>query len=88
MAHFYGKLQGSKGEATRVGTKNSGLSTDALSWDIGGRVHLDFNSALNTDVVSFYLTRNNGSHSQKVASFAVKEDKLALLETEFPEVLV
>lgn len=32
MAHFYGIVQGSRGEATRLGGKASGLRTVAASW--------------------------------------------------------
>lgn len=32
MSHFYGKIQGTKGEATRCGAKSSGLETIAASW--------------------------------------------------------
>jgi hypothetical protein len=32
MSHFYGTLQGSRGEATRCGTKNSGMEAIAASW--------------------------------------------------------
>lgn len=32
MAHFYGTLQGSRGLASRLGTKNSGLETVAAGW--------------------------------------------------------
>lgn len=32
MAHFYGILQGSRGEASRAGSKSSGLTTTAASW--------------------------------------------------------
>jgi len=33
MSHFYGVMQGSRGGVTRCGTKNSGLSTTAASWN-------------------------------------------------------
>src|SRR5262249_13144506 len=33
MAHFYGRLQGSRGEATRCGTKSSGIAATVRSWD-------------------------------------------------------
>ena len=33
MSHFYGTLQGSRGEATRCRTKRSGVETIAASWD-------------------------------------------------------
>ena len=32
MAHFYGKLQGARGEASRLGHKSSGLRATAASW--------------------------------------------------------
>lgn len=33
MAHFYGVLGGSRGQATRCGTKGSGMTATAASWD-------------------------------------------------------
>lgn len=36
MAHFYGKVRGSKGEATRCGTRNSGMKTYCAAW--GGAI--------------------------------------------------
>ena len=33
MSHFYGTIQGNKGEATRCGTKDSGMTTYCASWD-------------------------------------------------------
>ena len=32
MSKFYGTLQGSRGEATRCGSKRSGIETIAASW--------------------------------------------------------
>jgi len=32
MSHFYGVLQGSRGRATRCGTRGSGMQTTAASW--------------------------------------------------------
>jgi hypothetical protein len=39
MAHFYGTLQGCRGEATRCGSKDSGMSTYCASWE--GAVHCE-----------------------------------------------
>lgn len=36
MSHFYGKLKGNRGEATRCGTKDSGMVTDTAGW--GGSI--------------------------------------------------
>lgn len=40
MAHFYGTLQGNRGEASRLGTKDSGITTYAASWEGAVRVHI------------------------------------------------
>jgi hypothetical protein len=37
MSHFYGTVQGHRGEATRAGSKDSGIETYAASWH--GAVH-------------------------------------------------
>ena len=38
MSHFYGTLEGNRGEATRCGTKSSGLITEAAGWQGAIRV--------------------------------------------------
>ncbi len=40
MSHFYGTLQGTRGNATRCGDKKSGLQTVAASWAGAIRVYL------------------------------------------------
>ena len=40
MSHFYGTLQGSRGQATRCGTKNSGITTYAAGWQGAIRVYV------------------------------------------------
>ena len=40
MSHFYGTLNGSRGQATRCGTANSGLQTIAAGWTGAIRVQL------------------------------------------------
>ena len=40
MSHFYGALNGNRGQATRQGTKQSGLKTIAASWSGAIYVHL------------------------------------------------
>lgn len=44
MATFYGTLKGSRGEATRCGTKGSGMTTYAASWLGAIRVELSMES--------------------------------------------
>lgn len=40
MSHFYGTLQGSRGQATRCGTKDSGITATAASWQGAVMTHL------------------------------------------------
>lgn len=40
MSHFYGTMKGSRGEATRCGTKKSGLRVTAASWSGAIEVYL------------------------------------------------
>jgi len=44
MSHFYGVLNGSRGEATRCGTKKSGLAVTAASWSGAVSVRLYVNA--------------------------------------------
>jgi hypothetical protein len=38
MSHFYGTLQGNRGEVTRTGSKNSGITAYSASWNGAIRV--------------------------------------------------
>ena len=38
MAHFRGTLEGSRGQVSRLGTKNSGVQVTADGWDVGAGV--------------------------------------------------
>ena len=40
MSHFYGSMQGSRGEVTRQGGKNGGISAHVRGWDFGVRVEM------------------------------------------------
>jgi hypothetical protein len=55
MAHFYGTLKGSRGEATRCGTKSSGLQITAASWAGAVAVELYQNTATGEDMCHVYL---------------------------------
>jgi hypothetical protein len=54
MTQFYGRIEGNRRPATRLGSKESGLVAEARGWNIGGEVvitHID-----GKDVVRFYKT--------------------------------
>lgn len=59
MSHFYGYLQGARGEATRCGHKSSGLTVKAASWNGSIRVTLSHEQ----DVDTFDVTMFRHGHS-------------------------
>lgn len=59
MAQFIGRIKGQRGEATRLGTKASGVTVEANGWNIGvkaGAFHISSHGANGLDVVEVYLT--------------------------------
>lgn len=77
MGHFYGGVHGNRGEATRLGTKNSGLKAFANGWDIGVDVKLRYDKEKDEDVV--YVTLTSGSagnaSSKSLGRFTTKDLK-------------
>ena len=61
MAHFLGSIQGSRGEASRLGTKSSGLDVTAASWSGSVRVRLWFDESSAVDHCSVSLSPWHGS---------------------------
>ena len=49
MSHFYGTIEGSRGEATRQGGKSSGITARAASWAGCVVVDLHHNEATGKD---------------------------------------
>jgi len=49
MSHFYGTLQGNRGQATRCGTKESGLIVTAAGWEGAIRVYLQYDEKADRD---------------------------------------
>ncbi len=56
MSHFYANIQGSRGEATRCGTKNSGLSSHVRGWNVGVKVYIVYNEAEDRDEIHIEAT--------------------------------
>lgn len=68
MAHFYGTLQGSRGLASRLGTKNSGLETVAAGWR--GAIKVELWNDNGRDMFRVWLTpwQNSGGRNRILAS--------------------
>jgi len=62
MAHFYGEIQGNRGEATRMGTKDSGFRGHIRGWHVGGSVNCHYNESKDRDEVSIYATKGSSGY--------------------------
>jgi len=71
MAQFYASIQGSRGEATRTGGKDSGISGHIRGWNVGVRVECVHRAG--EDHVRVYKTGGSSGH---------KSDKLIAEFTE------
>ncbi len=63
MAQFRATIQGNRGEASRLGTKNSGLDADVNGWNVGCRVAMTHESGV--DVIRIY--RTSGSNASETS---------------------
>lgn len=61
MAHFYGTLQGNRGEASRLGSKSAGLRTYAASWQGAVSVCLYYDEETGVDMARVSLTKHRGA---------------------------
>lgn len=70
MAQYYASIQGNRGEATRMGTKTSGIDGHIRGWNIGARVVITHENG--RDVVRVYKTggsRNPSNIGHQIAEF-------------------
>lgn len=67
MARFIGYLKGNRGQASRLGTKNSGIEARAQGWNIGARIVLKVDSQ-GRDVLKVYV--NGGSSGDRSETLA------------------
>ena len=65
MSHFYGTLKGSRGEATRCGSKDSGVVTYTASWEGAVCVSAFHDEDTGKDWVSIRFTDWHGRGSRK-----------------------
>jgi hypothetical protein len=64
MAHFYGTVHGNRGEASRLGTRDSGLRSTAASWQ--GAVTTTLYDQDGVDFARVSLTRWRGKGIHKI----------------------
>jgi len=57
MAHFYGEIKGSsRTEATRCGTKSSGIYSHVRSWNKGVEVYCKYDEHNKKNIFKVYMT--------------------------------
>lgn len=92
MAHYYSRCyptSSNRGEATRCGHKSTGITARADSYSIGSRIDIEWNSTLQTDIVTIY--RTSGSSDQRgtrLMSYAIIDGQYTILDTSHPELLI
>lgn len=66
MAQYIGVVQGARGEASRLGTKASGMTATVNGWNVGARVIIQHEDG--RDVLYIYQTggSNGAPHSRDV----------------------
>ena len=74
MSHFYGTLKGGRGEATRCGTRNSGLTTYAAGWKGAIRVHVWNDEGVDRFQVSLEPWQGSGGRSRSLVSGHLNSD--------------
>jgi hypothetical protein len=68
MARFYASIQGNRGEATRMGTPNSGISAHVRGWNIGAHVQVDDEDG--EDVV--FVRATGGSNHRSIPDITLE----------------
>ena len=61
MAQYRGTLTGQRGQASRLGTKSSGLSAHIASWSGAVDVDLWYDASTDTDMARVTLAQHHGS---------------------------
>ena len=66
MARFYAEIQGSRGEASRMGTPSSGMRGHIRGWHVGGKVYMRAEG----DIDVCDIAVSGGSAGYRVVSLA------------------
>jgi len=66
MAQFMATIQGNRGEASRLGSKDSGISAKINGWDAGISVEAWYDQATEEDYFRVYQTGGSNGHTPKV----------------------
>lgn len=88
MAHYYSRIKGHRGEATRCGSKSSGITARADSYSVGARIEINWSAELQSDVVTIYATTGSSSNGSRIFSYTIQDGKRVILDTAYPEFFI
>lgn len=76
MAHFYGSVQGSRGEASRLGGKNTGMRAEARGWHGGVRVYAEHRTTEDKDPRDAFIVYFTGGsrNTSRIADLVEIDD--------------
>jgi len=77
MSQFYANIKGNRGQATRRGTKKSGLDGHIRGWHIGAKVYMRFNEQTQEDECTIELTGGSNGYlpHKQLGTFTVNDIK-------------
>lgn len=70
MAHFRGTVQGSRGEASRLGSKSSGMDVVLNGWAVG--VHVEAAHEDGKDVIRVFKTKGPYTYDKELIAEIVE----------------
>ena len=88
MAHYYSRICGHRGEATRCGTKQSGIVARADSYTVGARISIQWSDQLQADIVNVYATSGSSDYGSRILSYTIQNGQRVILDTTYPELFI
>ena len=70
MAQFYAEIQGNRGEAFRMGTKDSGMRAHVRGWNVGVKVSCRYDAENDRDVITIEETGGSNNASAVRGGFS------------------
>lgn len=80
MARYRGTVEGNRSEASRLGTIDSGLTTECNGWSLGAKAHIRPQSGNGDgDTVSVRITSGSGYNNTVPSASIVADEESAML---------
>lgn len=83
MSHFYANIHGNKGEATRCGTKGSGMVSHTRGWTIGAKVVCDHSHSTGLDTIYISVTNGSNGYQSRLLAWITEGDNQVHIAEEF-----